>query len=34
MKYLKRFNEELKPSTYNSAAQKLKRKDLLKDLID
>ena len=26
MKYLKRFNEELKPSTYHSAAQKLKKK--------
>ena len=29
MKYLKRFNEELKPSTYNSAAQKLKKKGFI-----
>lgn len=29
MKYLKRFNEELKPSTYHSAAQKLKNKGFI-----
>ena len=29
MKYLKRFNEELKPSTYHSAAQKLKKKGFI-----